>query len=131
MDGYKNENGYKNGNGDGAEQTDKHLCIFDELYSGTNPEEAVESATSFLKYLSKKPNVSYILTTHYVELCRNLEKNKKIVNMHMGIANANANAGQKKTNDFSYTFLLKKGISTVKGGRKVLRDLNYPAEMLS
>ena len=117
------------GDGDGAEHTDKHLCIFDELYSGTNPEEAVESATSFLKYLSKKPNVSYILTTHYVELCRNLEKNKKIVNMHMGIANANA--GQKKTNDFSYTFLLKKGISTVKGGRKVLRDLNYPAEMLS
>ena len=133
MDKNGDKNGNGNGNGDGAEQTDKHLCIFDELYSGTNPEEAVESATSFLKYLSKKPNVSYILTTHYVELCRNLEKNKKIVNMHMGIANANvdANAGQKKTNDFSYTFLLKKGISTVKGGRKVLRDLNYPAEMLS
>ncbi len=133
MDKNGDKNGNGNGNGDGAEQTDKHLCIFDELYSGTNPEEAVESATSFLKYLSKKPNVSYILTTHYVELCRNLEKNKKIVNMHMGIANANVagNAGQKKPNDFSYTFLLKKGISTVKGGRKVLRDLNYPAEMLS
>jgi len=126
MDGDKDDRG-----DDETKQNNQHLCIFDELYSGTNPEEAVESATSFLKYLSKKPNVSYILTTHYVELCRNLEKNKKIINMYMGIANANANAGQKKTNDFSYTFLLKKGISTVKGGRKVLRDLNYPAEMLS
>jgi hypothetical protein len=32
--------------------------------------------------------------------------------------------------DFNYTYKLEKGISTVCGGIKVLRDLNYPIEIL-
>ena len=34
-------------------------------------------------------------------------------------------------NDFTYTYLLKKGISEVRGGIKVLQDLNYPQEILT
>ena len=30
----------------------RHFCVFDELYSGTNPYEAISSATAFLKYLN-------------------------------------------------------------------------------
>jgi hypothetical protein len=29
-----------------------------------------------------------------------------------------------------YTYLLKKGISSVKGGFQVLRDMNYPSEII-
>jgi energy-coupling factor transporter ATP-binding protein EcfA2 len=105
---------------------EKHLCIFDELYSGTNPEEAVESATSFMQYLTQKPQVTCMLTTHYTQLCSNLEANKRVVNMHMGIKR---NATDK--DQFQYTYKLAKGISTVKGGLKVLKDMDYPAEMLS
>ena len=36
----------------------------------------------------------------------------------------------KNEKDFQYTYLLKKGISEVKGGIKVLLDMNYPKEML-
>ena len=33
---------------------ERHFCIFDELYSGTNPYEAVASSYSFLDYLTKQ-----------------------------------------------------------------------------
>ena len=103
-----------------------HLCIFDELYSGTNPEEAVDSATAFMNYLTHKLNVSCMLTTHYTQLCHNLQSNPKIINMHMGITCE----PNKDSKQFQYTYKLAKGISTVKGGFKVLQDMNYPSEML-
>jgi len=37
---------------------DEHFCAFDELYSGTNPEEATISAISFMKYIIKKKNIN-------------------------------------------------------------------------
>ena len=45
-----------------------HFCIFDELYSGTNPEEAVVSAFAFMDYIVKNDNVTCLLTTHYIKL---------------------------------------------------------------
>jgi hypothetical protein len=105
------------------DQTNKtHFCIFDELYSGTNPEEAVVSAFAFMDYIVKHDNVTCLLTTHYVKLCKKLLKNKKIKNYNMKTI---------KTNDnFEYTYLLEEGISKVKGGLKVLKDMNYPQEIL-
>ena len=32
--------------------------------------------------------------------------------------------------DFKYTYQLEKGISFIKGGIKVLRDLEYPTEII-
>ena len=106
-----------------ANKTDGHFCAFDELYSGTNPDEAVTSAIAFMEYLVKNPNLSCILTTHFVKVCKKLKNNKNIRNCHM-IA--------KKTGDkIKYTYKLDKGISTVKGGINVLTDMNYPAEIIN
>jgi hypothetical protein len=55
------------------EITDRHFCIFDELYSGTNPTEATKASFCFLKYLSKMKNVHFILTTHYTDICKKFE----------------------------------------------------------
>lgn len=99
-----------------------HFCIFDELYSGTNPEEAVVSANAFMEYIVKNPNVTCILTTHYVKLCKKLSKNKMIKNFNMKTL--------KKNDNFEYTYELDKGISKVKGGLKVLHDMKYPKEIL-
>jgi DNA mismatch repair ATPase MutS len=53
------------------ENKDKiNFCVFDELYSGTNPNDAIKSAYSYLKYLNNNNNVKYILTTHYNKLCK-------------------------------------------------------------
>jgi hypothetical protein len=92
---------------------DRHFCIFDELYSGTNPSEAIASAYSFLDFISKYKNLNFLLTTHYISLCNLLENNNNIVNKHMEIIN-NKN-----------TYKLISGISNIKGGIKVLEDLNY------
>lgn len=101
---------------------EKHFCVFDELYSGTNPEEAVASANAFMKYLSKNKNVFCMLTTHYIKLCKKLDTNKRIKNYHM----------ETKLEDNKVKFLYKveKGISAVKGGFHVLSDMNYPKEIL-
>jgi hypothetical protein len=119
---------------------EKHFCIFDELYSGTNPYEAISAGSSFLNYLNKY-NVSYILTTHYIELCNIMERNnnirkendnnnkvKKILNCHM---ETEKNHDINSNNDFIYKYKLKEGISTIKGGVKVLIDLKYPNEIIN
>ena len=105
------------------EETNKtHFCIFDELYSGTNPDEAVNSANAFMDYIVKNNNVTCILTTHYVKLCKKLSKNKMIKNYNMKTI--------KKNDNFEYTYELIQGISKVKGGLQVLHDMKYPKEIL-
>ena len=102
----------------------KHFCVFDELYSGTNPDDAVESGYNYLKYLNKNKNVDYLLTTHYYKLCKKMDKTEKnIKNYHMEI--------KKLKNDFICNYKIKKGISKIKGGIKVLKDLNYPYEIIN
>ena len=96
----------------------RHFCIFDEIYSGTNPYEAISGAYAFLSYLTNNAkHVDFMLTTHYVSLCEKLDANKAIINNHMEINTNN--------NGFEYLYKLKQGISTVKGGVKVFKDLKY------
>jgi hypothetical protein len=104
------------------ENEETHFCIFDELYSGTNPEEAVVSAFAFMDYIVKHKNITCMLTTHYVKLCKKLSKNVKIKNYNMKT--------EKKNDNFEYTYLLQEGISKTKGGLKVLHDMRYPQEIL-
>ena len=103
---------------------EKHFCVFDELYSGTNPDEAVISSVAFMKYLLKHSNVTSILTTHFVKVCKKLDTHKKIKNHQMEVLPSKNNK-----EDFTYTYLLKTGISSIRGGLKVLKDMNYPREL--
>lgn len=101
----------------------RHFCVFDELFSGTNPYEAIGSAVSFLRYLNKYKNVSFLITTHYLDICNNLRNDTKTHNCNMKI-------NKKDTGEFVYTYKLVRGISEVKGGIKVLNDLEYPKEIV-
>lgn len=101
----------------------RHFCVFDELYSGTNPYEAVGSAYAFLTYLNTYNNVNFVLTTHFLDLCKRFSEETMINNYHMRI-----NADDP--NNFKYTYELSKGISSIKGGVKVLKDLQYPNEII-
>lgn len=102
----------------------RHFCVFDELYSGTNPYEAIGSAYAFLSYLNKHKNVKFILTTHYLDLCKRLEGSEETVE------NYNMKIITDVNNDFKYTYKLQHGISHIKGGVKVLKDLDYPKEII-
>ena len=129
------------------EDRDRHFCIFDELYSGTNPKDAVRTATGFLKYLLKRDNVDFILTTHYEDICRYFEGNDdaaaaaadfpNIANFQMDVSvvagDDEAESDDDKTGDnqqLVYTYKTKKGVSTVRGSVNILRKMNYPEEIL-
>jgi hypothetical protein len=99
-----------------------HFCAFDELYSGTNPEEAETSAIAFMSYLTNYKNVSCLLTTHFIKVCKSLQSNKNIMNYHM--------EAEKNNHKIKYLYNLKPGISEIKGGINVLTEMNYPKEII-
>mgnify|MGYP001159752576 CR=1 FL=1 len=100
----------------------RHFCVFDELYSGTNPYEAISSAYGYLKYIIKNKNVKFLLTTHFINLCKLLEKENEIENNSMFTI---------IQNDIpKYHYKMIKGISNVKGGITVLKELDYPNEII-
>jgi DNA mismatch repair ATPase MutS len=103
----------------------RHYCIFDELYSGTNPAEAAKSAHAFLKYLSKYENVDFVLTTHYSSICKKLAKlngKRRIKNYKMDVID---NAGK-----LDYTYKICKGVSKIHGAIRVLEQMEYPQEII-
>lgn len=101
----------------------RHFCTFDELYSGTNPKEASKAGYAFLEYLSGYKNVNFILTTHYLTICKKYKTSNKIQNykMHVNVLD---------NGHFDYTYKIKKGISTIKGALRVLKDMDYPEEII-
>lgn len=107
-----------------TDSSKRHFCIFDELYSGTNPTEASLAGIAFLQYLQQFKNVKFILTTHYTSICKKYKNSDKIENYKMDV---------KVSDDdiFEYKYKLKKGISYIKGAIRVLKDLNYPAEIIN
>lgn len=105
------------------ETSTRHFCQIDELYSGTNPDEATKSAYAFLKYLAKFENVNFMLTTHYVSICKRLKKTGLVQNYKMGVEVCDDGS-------MHYTYKMKKGISRVQGAVKILEQLDYPAEII-
>ena len=106
--------------------TDKHFCIFDELYSGTNPIEATKSAYAFLKYLSKTyaDNVDFLLTTHYVSICDKWNKKTDIIQNYLMCVIS-------KTKDtYTFTYKIEKGVSKIQGALQILEDMAYPDEII-
>jgi len=101
----------------------QHFCIFDELYSGTNPEEATKAGYAFLKYLSRLENVDFILTTHYFKICKKFLKSPSVQNYKMDVQ-------VLENGNLSYTYKLKKGISKIKGAIQVMKDMDYPQEII-
>lgn len=101
---------------------DNVLCVFDELFSGTNPYEAISAANAYLKHICSLDNVTFLLTTHFLDLCKKLNKLNNVKNMQMQVVSNNC--------DFEYTYKVINGISRVKGGIKVLRDLGYPQHII-
>jgi hypothetical protein len=102
---------------------DRHFGIFDELYSGTNPIEATKSAFAFLLYLSKFSNVNFVLTTHYVAICKKFSKSDRIQNYKMVVK-------ELDNGKLEYTYKLKKGISKIQGAITILKQMEYPEEII-
>jgi DNA mismatch repair ATPase MutS len=101
----------------------KHFCIFDELFSGTNAEEATAASYGFLKYLQKHENVDFILTTHFMKLCKKVKNSK-----HLRIENYKMDA-ELVGDNISFSYKLVKGISKIKAARLILLQMGFPKEI--
>ena len=105
------------------EDNSRHFCIFDELYSGTNPVEATKSAYAFMQYLTERyRNVDFLLTTHYVEICDQIHG---IQNYRMQVVE------NEETNQFEFTYKIEPGISRIEGAIKILEEMDYPEDILN
>jgi len=102
----------------------RHICIFDELYSGTNPDEAVICSDAFLKYLIKYDNVRFLLTTHFIDLANKMKNNSKIVNKKM------SSSFDKTTQKMTYNYKLVDGVNEERGGVYILKEMNYPKDII-
>ena len=92
-------------------------CIQEQIHM-----KLISSAYSYLTYISKNKNVRFLLTTHYIKLYKLF--NKKIV------VNKSMKTLFNKNKDPIYTYKISNGISNVKGGVSVLKNLNYPKSII-
>ena len=110
-------------------QDARHFCIFDELYSGTNNDDATNSSYGFLLYLCKRKNVNFILTTHIKKVCRKMHR-KKCKNNQSIIQNCKMDVIETP-DGLEYTYKIKKGICKINGAIYILKEMNYPEEILN
>ena len=107
--------------------TQRHFCIFDELYSGTNPNEATKAAHAFLEYLRKYSHIDLFLTTHYVSICDKWDQektdNRKIQNYQMIVDTIE--------NKRTPTYKISQGISRIEGAIDILTNMDYPSEIIA
>lgn len=139
-----------------SDEMKQHLCVFDELYSGTNPYEARITARTLLKYLSHK-RTSFILTTHFYDLCEDLSAvgiPMMKMESEMKITEKEGMATETETDEvfpenqqtspskdvqskdasskysIIHSYKLVPGMSRIQGGISVLEELGYPSEMV-
>ena len=133
----------------------RHFCLFDELYSGTNPNEAVKCGFAYLSHLSETENIHYVLTTHYTELCEKLHASNGVATYRMKVNSHNHKPNldhdpeddseddteEKSLTDdvekhseilgsFEYLYEIEEGINEIDGGIEVLRQMQYPIEII-
>ena len=109
------------------ENKGRQFCIFDELYSGTNPKEATQAAYAFLEYLRQFSHVDLFLTTHYVSICDQWEENESIREIQNYQMIVEVDEEQEQ---FSPTYKIGPGISHVEGALSILQNMEYPEEMI-
>lgn len=96
------------------------LCIFDELFSGTNPKEATASTISLLSHLAEYTNFTFLLTTHFTDVCEQL-KHPTISMYRM----------KTDVSPLKYHYKIERGISYVRGGHLVLKQMGFPDSILT
>ena len=130
------------------------FLLMDELFSGTNHDDAVSAAYGFLCYLGKQErqeSARFMLTTHFVEICDHIEANMSHVadNYQMTVKFGGGHeddvdghgdedvSGEVETGvgdvnqELKYLYKIQKGISNIRCGVHILKQMKYPNEVLS
>lgn len=94
-------------------QGNKWLILIDELFKGTNQEDAIRCSTAVMEGLSKKRNNLFILSTHLYEIGVILQQYS---NIQFRYFETSVNAGE-----LQFSYQLKPGISNDRLGYLILQ----------
>jgi|694.fasta_scaffold62556_2 DNA mismatch repair ATPase MutS len=93
------------------------LLLMDELFKGTNVHDANECTKAILEGLLHQEQQLMILSTHLYEAAEHFQHNEKVQFAYFEI--------QEQSDDtYSFTYALKKGISSDRIGYKILKKEN-------
>lgn len=122
-------------------QQQNTFLLMDELFSGTNHDDAVSAAYGFLCYLGKQErqkSARFMLTTHFVEICDHIEANMAHVadnyqmTVKFGVEGGHEDVLEEDGNqELQYLYKIQKGISNIRCGVHILKQMKYPNEVLS
>lgn len=137
-----------------AQQKQNIFLLMDELFSGTNHDDAVQAAYGFLCYLgnpARHASIRFLLTTHFVEICDNIQSTaphvalngKMMIEDISSVAETETEAEKGETEDsvdlekkeeeigeIRYLYQFKEGISRLRCGIHILKQMNYPKEVM-
>jgi DNA mismatch repair ATPase MutS len=91
----------------------KWLILIDELFKGTNQQDAVKCSTTVIEGLRKMPNALFILSTHLYEIGDDLKKYDNIQFHYFETS--------VKDDQLEFSYQLKQGISNDRLGYLILR----------
>lgn len=114
---------------DSSNTSSRHFCIFDELYTGTDAVSSSKASYGLLMYLCRRQNVSFILTTHYKNVCKKMGR-IKCNNNKCIIKNFQMDVEENETG-LVYAYKIKRGISKVNGAIHILKEMKYPDEIIN
>ncbi|MFV0420394.1 MAG: MutS-related protein [Dysgonomonas sp.] len=89
------------------------LVLFDELFRGTNVKDAYDGTLAVVSALAQIRSSFFVVSTHIVEVTKELQKNSNIRFCYFEI--------QEENGDPVYTYKLKEGVSDVRLGMYIIR----------
>jgi hypothetical protein len=135
-------------------KTQNIFLLMDELFSGTNHDDAVQAAYGFLCYLgnpARHASTRFLLTTHFVEICDKIQSTaphvalngKMMIEDISSVADVETETETEKgevdtevvekngeIGEIRYLYQFKEGISRLRCGIHILKQMNYPKEVM-
>jgi hypothetical protein len=103
------------------------FCIFDELFSGTNPEDATEASVAFIRHLTNNhPTTDFMLTTHYIAVCDQFldstEEKEAVELLTMEVRTPTVDDTSKNTH-YQSTYTVIPGVGRQRGAFGILEQM--------
>lgn len=99
-------------------QRQRSLVLFDEIFKGTNLQDAVEASRLVIKGFSRSRSSGFIVSSHLVELAGDLQDQPSIQFQHFD--------GHVREGKAEYEFRLKPGVSEQRLGFHLLHQKGVP-----
>lgn len=123
-----------------AQQGKRTFAIFDELFTGTNPEDASKLTKSLIRYLNENLKLRFLTTTHFTSAIESMKEEDENVNSEQVEKEPSPSSSSScklrylqteyNSQTGERTFHLQEGVSKESNVLKVLTELKFPEKIL-